>query len=447
MLPEAKRAALSTCPLSEPGVLRLILSLVGPGNGVFTAAVSAAWAAAYREVLAESADASDPVVCSTFSSAAFSSASRLRWAHDGGMPLSAEKQWARLGRIADVETLAAAHELFEPCVAAVVQGAAESGCLVKLSWLHCQHSSCCQFLHDAALEEAGDAFFAVALGEQEVEVASDCFYSEQVIAAAAGAGHVHVLSYMREHGCTLLESACMGAAAGGQIAVLRWLREVGCAWATSGPPKLRIATAAAEGGSVEVMQFLHEQGVPFDESAMVSAAAGGHLPVCKFLGSLQCPCNEMCCNAAAHWGHVQVLQWLCRQGCPCKPGDLARWAGTGGSIATIAHVAAAAAPARRARALQLMLNYAGGHNHLAAAQWLRAQGAEWPAVLRCTVRFGAQQTVAVWSGSVLEWARAEGCTAPTHVENGAAPAQNVPAPAQNGAAPPAPIIPAAPLAV
>jgi hypothetical protein len=48
-----------------------------------------------------------------------------------------------------------------------------------------------------------------------------------------------------------------------------------------------------------------------------------------------------------------------------------------------------------------MLNEAGSHNQLAAAQWLKEQGAQWPAV------FGWQR----WSDEVLEWARAEGCTA------------------------------------
>eukprot|EP00953_Heterococcus_sp_UTEX-ZZ885_P016771 9409-Heterococcus_DN1.PRE.3 len=42
------------------------------------------------------------------------------------------------------------------------------------------------------------------------------------------------------------------------------------------------------------------------------------------------------------------------------------------------------------------------HNKLAAAQWLREQGAEWPTAL--SLRY--------WKGEVLAWARAEGCTTP-----------------------------------
>jgi hypothetical protein len=52
-----------------------------------------------------------------------------------------------------------------------------------------------------------------------------------------------------------------------------------------------------------------------------------------------------------------------------------------------------------------MLNTAASHHHLAAAQWLRQQGAEWPAVLQ----FGRES----WDTGVLQWARDEGCTSLT----------------------------------
>jgi hypothetical protein len=45
-----------------------------------------------------------------------------------------------------------------------------------------------------------------------------------------------------------------------------------------------------------------------------------------------------------------------------------------------------------------MLNAAGANSKLAAAKWLRQQGAEWPAVIN-------------WCGCSLDWAGSEGCTA------------------------------------
>jgi hypothetical protein len=50
-----------------------------------------------------------------------------------------------------------------------------------------------------------------------------------------------------------------------------------------------------------------------------------------------------------------------------------------------------------------MLNMAAHCNKLAAAQWLREQGAESP------VAFDRWRP---WSTEVLEWAIAEGCTTP-----------------------------------
>jgi hypothetical protein len=60
--------------------------------------------------------------------------------------------------------------------------------------------------------------------------------------------------------------------------------------------------------------------------------------------------------------------------------------------------------AARTALLAVMLRAAGANGKVAAAQWLRAQGAAWPARLQYTFNHKQQQ----WSGAVLEWARSEG---------------------------------------
>eukprot|EP00953_Heterococcus_sp_UTEX-ZZ885_P015976 9000-Heterococcus_DN1.PRE.1 len=331
------------CPLREPDVLRLIFELVGPGDWAFTAAVSASWASTYKEVLAKRADANNPVVSSTSTSAVCSSAPRLRWAHHAGMQFSTEQQWTKLGKVADVETVAAAYELFEPDAAAVVRGAVASGCLFKLAWLHCQHSRCCQTLHDAVVRGASYV--------SSIELTSDCVFTEQTITHAASSGHAHVLSYMQEHGRALREIACMLASAKGKAAAMRWLREAGTPWGTAALKS--VVQYGATSGSVEMMHFLHAQGLPFDGTTMLCAAVKGSLAVCKFLRSVQCPWNEDCCNAAVSCGHEHVLQWLLAHSCPNNADELLRRAGANGSIAIIALLAASAHPSWRA--LRLML--------------------------------------------------------------------------------------------
>jgi hypothetical protein len=59
----------------------------------------------------------------------------------------------------------------------------------------------------------------------------------------------------------------------------------------------------------------------------------------------------------------------------------------------------------RVSTLTELLRIAGACSKLAATQWLRQHGAEWPAEL-CWV--GTQ-----WQNELLTWARAEGCTSPT----------------------------------
>jgi hypothetical protein len=57
-----------------------------------------------------------------------------------------------------------------------------------------------------------------------------------------------------------------------------------------------------------------------------------------------------------------------------------------------------------------LLNYAGARDKLAAAQWLRQQGVQWPTVL------GYSEAVTHnWSRKLIKWARSEGCTSPTIV--------------------------------
>jgi hypothetical protein len=61
--------------------------------------------------------------------------------------------------------------------------------------------------------------------------------------------------------------------------------------------------------------------------------------------------------------------------------------------------------------LTRMLNVAGANGHLAAAQWLHAQGAAWPAILY--YESAEDNTREYWSGETLAWARQQGCDAPT----------------------------------
>jgi hypothetical protein len=100
---------------------------------------------------------------------------------------------------------------------------------------------------------------------------------------------------------------------------------------------------------------------------------------------------------------VDILHWLREQGCPCNPEAVRCLAAADDDLDLVLYIAEVQ-PAASAAQLTQMLNVAGANGSLETAEWLRQQGAGWPAVLRYRARS--------WRGAALQWARAEGCTSP-----------------------------------
>jgi hypothetical protein len=129
--------------------------------------------------------------------------------------------------------------------------------------------------------------------------------------------------------------------------------------------------------------------------------------VCEYLLAQQCPCDDGVCTAAAVEGcHLSTLQWLMEHGCLYDVDTLRVKAAQHGHITVLEFLQQFAVEALP-QALMLVLLIAGLSSQLAAAQWLRAQGAPWPPTL--SVPFGDEQQ---WPEPMVEWARAEGCTSP-----------------------------------
>ena len=71
---------------------------------------------------------------------------------------------------------------------------------------------------------------------------------------AARNGHVHVLEWLLDEGCSLAEDAASGAAEGGHLEALKWLVNHGCPWSGS------VWNYAVKGRHVEVMEWLRAEG-------------------------------------------------------------------------------------------------------------------------------------------------------------------------------------------
>ena len=69
-------------------------------------------------------------------------------------------------------------------------------------------------------------------------------------------------------------------------------------------------------GQLPVLQYLHENGCPWDSHTCTSAADNGHLPVLKYLHENGCPWNYDTCVSAADNKHWDCLQYAVDNKCP-----------------------------------------------------------------------------------------------------------------------------------
>jgi hypothetical protein len=166
-----------------------------------------------------------------------------------------------------------------------------------------------------------------------------------------------------------------------------------------------VMRGAARCNELAVVQLLRAQGCPWDSRVFELAAATGHTDMCAYLHAEHCPWSAEVCTEAARHGYASALRWLHEHGCPWDAGSIHIAAAAGGSVDMIVYLQQQGI-VFTAEMLTSMLSIAGAYSKLAVAQWLRQQGAEWPARLS----WYAQQ----WSDEALVWARAEGCASPTN---------------------------------
>jgi hypothetical protein len=162
---------------------------------------------------------------------------------------------------------------------------------------------------------------------------------------------------------------------------------------------------AAAAGRLDVLQLLHtDQGVPLPANISNFAAARARMDVLRWLQDIGYAFTPSTANNAAAKGHAAVLVWLLEQQCPVHQMQLCGTAARYGSMHILALLQERDLLPPQALRSRL-LSVAGAADQLAAAQWLRQRGANWPAVLCHNDK--------PWTGATLEWARAEGCTAAT----------------------------------
>jgi hypothetical protein len=347
-----KRCAVhNSNPLCQTGVLQRVLSYVGPGHWIFLSTVSSLW-----------------------------------------------REW--YSRVAD-RTIQTRQFEFGDCIET-----ADFTCVPQMTLFSSIFASPARvrLVHARGLDITTTSFGRAAGRYADVPVLEAAHelgmqYTVETLQGAAMCNQLSVLQYLRTQGCPWNRSVPDAAAGAGAYEKLRWLREQGCEWCDDG-----ILRQAASSGNIEMTAWVKQQpGIKCDDGVMFRAASLGLTAMCEYLHSEQCPWDTTVCDGAARQGHVDTVRWLQDNGCPWTAERVCAAAAAGGRIGVMTYLLQQSTTATPAM-LTHMLSVAGCYSELVAAQWLRQQGAEWPARLRY---------LRPWAGDVLAWARAEGCTSPT----------------------------------
>jgi hypothetical protein len=382
--------------------------------------------------------------CTTYKTV-FSSCAFIRLAHDTGtLNLSCAKVQLAAGKHGNQEVLLVAHELGMPLSDAVLRGAALAGAVRTLGWLHTEQH--CQLPDDMCASAAKSGGVEVLTWLQQ----QGAVFNAATSLSAAEGGQLQALQFLHTQGCVIEpRRVCHAAALRGDIPMLQFLHSISCLTIDS-----LVLIYAARDGSVELMQWLQDHGAAVSQMTLLYAITYGHLPLCQHLLAAGCTLTEHAVQAAT--SRLDMLQWALAEGAQLNVGVMraAAWHASdlelcqylrsagcpwddtvvGRDLAVVqwlvnngcpqhhrsSGIAAAQAPHGTELLMHLqqqgavwsaadltdMLQAGGAHFRLDIPQWLRQQGAQWPAVLRYENR--------PWPAAAVEWARAEGCTAPLH---------------------------------
>jgi hypothetical protein len=381
---QAQDLAAEINPLRDAGILQHTFTFL-PGHWLFLGAVCSEWKAVYARMRGMRVPSSSLyskgklVTCgpeTTCYSAAVASPATAGLASSSGLRIRGNRELKFIaGLHADMNTLTALRGLGMAPSSMLIMAVAQSGRLSVLQQL---------------------------LSEQQ------CPQLPGLSQYAARSGSISMLNWLRTQSwCVFDYSTCAGAVFGRQLAALQHLRTEGCSW-----DEEQMHRVAASSGSIEIVEWLRQQGgIRFDAAAaMASAAGAGQTAMCEHLRSIGCDWNSKACSTAAVHGHLETLRWLREHGCPWDVSewfiDIARY----GRMKILDFIVEQG-EVLDAELMTAALNCAGASGELQTAQWFRHHGAQWPAVLGAG---GAERHCALhWGADAVAWARAEGCTSPT----------------------------------
>ena len=106
---------------------------------------------------------------------------------------------------------------------------------------------------------------------------------ERFCSRMARKGNLELLQFLHENGCPWNEETCSYAAKNGHLECLKYARENRCRWDKD------TCFWAAENSHLECLKYLHENGCPWDELTCSKAAKNGHFECLKYAHENGCP--------------------------------------------------------------------------------------------------------------------------------------------------------------
>ncbi len=126
---------------------------------------------------------------------------------------------------------------------------------------------------------------------------------------AANYGHLDILKWGKENGCSWNANICSTAAQGGHLNILKWARENGCDWNED------TCSYAALCNHLDILKWARKNGCDWDDSVCSYAAKYNHLDILKWARTNGCDWNKYTCIRAAQFNNLECLIWARENGC------------------------------------------------------------------------------------------------------------------------------------
>ena len=141
-----------------------------------------------------------------------------------------------------------------------------------------------------------------------------CSYTSSILAKC---GFLDVLKYIHSQGVLLDVHTCLNAIKEGHFDIVRWVySKVQCWYHISSLNEIitSVANEAAKYGHFKILHWAVYNGCNIDARTSASAAFGGHIKILEWLEELFCDiCSVNVSTNAIRGGHIEVFNWLCEK--------------------------------------------------------------------------------------------------------------------------------------